>query len=184
MATKILRKLSALALEPKLKTIARGFGPDDDGALVFLGRIIGVIRKAALLTTQYGESWKFSGEFRGTNSDGQECVASTLFLPDVVADPLAGAVGEEGKDVEFAFDLFIRADSGSTTGYVYEVESLQEVTSSDPVAALAARIASDIPLPQTAPVLAGPASEPEMETPTEVEEAGATTVKKGGRKAS
>ena len=136
---KPLKKISAKSLCPQIKQIIRGLMREEEPSLdpIYIGRIMGVARKADIITNeQYGDSWKFSGEFQGYTIDGTRVIASVCYLPDVIADPLAESVNSGGQSIEFGCDLFIRYDETSTTNYVYEVEMLTDVAPSDPLKAL------------------------------------------------
>lgn len=146
---KPVKKLSAKVLCPNMKTIIRGMMKEEEPSEepIFIGRVMGVVRKADIQTNDYGDSWKFTGDFQGFDASGVRYVSGICYLPDVIADPLANGLGEVDGTVEFGCDLFIRYDETSTTNYIYEVEMLTAVGKSDPLAALEASMPS---LPQLA----------------------------------
>ena len=86
-----------------------------------LMRVAGVARKTKLVTTDYGDSVAFLGEFGAVKADdsSKEFRSSKMYLPKVAEEMLDGAVGE-GKEAEFVLDVFVIADD-STVGYFYDV---------------------------------------------------------------
>ena len=94
-------------------------------------------------TSDNGDWVAFKGEFKGINLlTGEEYGSGKLFMPDVASDLLEGMlVGEEVNGVEFGFDLLVKPDASSATGYVYEAEPLIKPAQDDTLS----RLAADLP---------------------------------------
>lgn len=126
---------------------------------VFAMRVLGQVRASEVINTPYGESIKFKGEFRAWGQDGVECVSAVAYLPSPLDAMLEQALTtSEGRQVEFAVDVFVRPDEGSSVGYVYEVVTLTEAAPSDPVA----RLASSVP---TLPAVPAPTKPEQAQLP-------------------
>lgn len=186
-----------MALRPVKKLATKEFGNLDVESLLaktqeapgkrfFVGRIYGIARRQEIVTTTYGPSIKFVGEFRGDGWDGSELFASTCYLPDPIDQMLSSALNQavgDGTDskasVEFGFDIYTVPDKG-VTGYKYITETLLNVAASDPMVALKGRFA---PLQLAAPAdEQGKLGLDEPETPEPEPEVPAATGK-GGKKA-
>lgn len=150
---KLLRKMSVGALN-ETKGGFKGITEE-----TFMARIFGIARSVSVETSTFGAYFKFSGEFRGINQDGEESAAPVLYLIEPIDSMLKSALdGSEGKPVEFAFDIYAVPDTDprSKTGYQYRAKTLQDSKPSEPLAALQASIANApaIPPKKSAPQLA------------------------------
>lgn len=96
-------------------------------------RVWGVARNKKVIETDYGDSIKFLGEFRAVNADGEMFRSSVLYLPKAPEENLAGALGADVTEVEFAFDIQAIRDDDLATGYYFDVQSLTETKSSEAV---------------------------------------------------
>lgn len=156
MALTILKKLavSKLFVSPSKMVSAEITTP------VFLYRILGQARKATIGTSNFGDYFEFSGEFRATDALGNEYAAPKAFLQSPVDEMLyAELEASKGQPVEFGFDVFVSFDpKEGSRGYMYSVQTLKEVAPSDPLAALTASV-KPLVLPKVeAATLAAPAA--------------------------
>ena len=116
-------------------------------------------------TTTFGDYTAFKGEFRAINEDGEESVSQKLFLVEPAEGLLKGALqANDGKPVQFGFDIFIVPDEGSERGYQYRVQNLLEIKASDPVAALANSLGA-FPVAPKQPALPGTTDAPALAAP-------------------
>lgn len=92
-------------------------------------RIAGVVRSSKLVTTTFGDSIQFEGEFRAVNiTTGETYDGGKLFLPEIaqsfVASHLHRLEKTEGfGGLEIAFDIGIKP-SATPTGYEYTIKPL------------------------------------------------------------
>ena len=172
-----LKKMSAKSI---LGNVRRFVPLDDkrdiiDGEKVDLFRVTGMAIGLKKGTGDNGDWIAFTGEFYATRLDkatGEvlEYGSSTLFLPAAAEGLLAPTVlDNDGKGVEFAFDIGIVGRPNSSVGYEFTVETPLQVKKSDVVAKLVATL----PPPKWARTAA-------LAAPTEVETPAATA--KSGKK--
>ncbi len=122
-----------------------------------VARIIGIARTADLKPSEnMADSYKFGGEFRAYNSDGEEFASAVCYMPDPAQSLLATAVENDktGAGVQFGFDFYIVPREDVPMGYSYEIKPLMEAKPSDALAALAQTM-------PTLPALAAPKAEGE-----------------------
>src|SRR5574337_562883 len=113
----------------------------------FVGRIIGIAHNAEAKTTAIGDYWEFSGEFEGTNSDGEIIVAPVCMLPEPAASSLATMVGEGGA-VKFGFDFHVHPRGDIPIGYEFVTKPLLELKPSSLLADMKASIPA-LPAPKS-----------------------------------
>lgn len=159
-----------------INNVKNGFKGITERQLV--GRIYGIANKADVGEhATNGAFYKFKGEFRAYNAEGQEYISPTCFLPSPADGMLAAAIaaaGEANAAVKFAFDFFVVPDEKVAIGYVYETIPLLETRPTDPFAELMGEI-GDKPLQLSAP------TQQNLLT-NEPGEAAAESPKKGGKK--
>lgn len=129
-----------------INSVRKGF--KDVKEKTHVARIIGIAREASLKTSEnMADSWKFSGEFRAWNREGEEVAAPTCYMPDPAQGLLKAAVDADksGAGVQFGFDFYVVPDENVAIGYHYEIKPLMESKPSDALAALSKSAA---PLPQ------------------------------------
>lgn len=133
---------------------------DDKGkplpGVKWLVEAMGIATKVRVGLDQQGEpTTGLQGTFRMMNSEtGELAQAGICYLPGVVQNLIEGQLAGEGaKAVEFAFRIGIKYDEKSATNYVYVAEPLMEVSESDPIQLLAAKVS------KSAPALAAPKAE-------------------------
>lgn len=105
-----------------------------------LMRIVGNATSVGSGVSAFGEFIFFKGRFRASNLlTGEEVESGKLFLPDIAQDLIHGAlnaVGDKSGGVDFAFDIGIKIDAQSATGYVYTCTPLLDTRENCPVARL------------------------------------------------
>jgi hypothetical protein len=130
--------------EPVYKTVQRGIRQN-------LMRVFGQCDNVKPITTQYGTSIEFQGNFEATNAITGEVFRSTkLFLPDIIEGLVHSEVqaaleaSDNGKaGVQFAFD--IGADSANNAhGYQYTITPLTKPTAADPLEAMRAQLLGNV----------------------------------------
>jgi hypothetical protein len=143
-----LKKMSAKSI---LGNVRRFVPLDDkrdiiDGQKVDLFRVTGMAIGLKKGTGDNGDWIAFSGEFYATRMDhatGEilEYGSSTLFLPAAAEALLTPTVLEnDGKGVEFAFDIGIIGRPNSSVGYEFSVETPLQVKKSEVVQKLVASL--------------------------------------------
>lgn len=112
------------------------------GELRAVCTILGIADGFRLGESTYGEYTALLGRFRGINLKGEMSDAAVCFLPDVALDPIVRALNTQGENVsiQFGYSILVRGDATSKTGYVYEVESLVEQSSDDPMNVLTSNV--------------------------------------------
>jgi len=105
--------------------------PAEDDPEKILFDVYGLARRAEVVTTAFGDSMKFRGDFEAVNSETGEVFRSTvMYLPELAADMLANAIGEGANAVEFGFRIGMKP-SDSPVGYEYTIKPLVETRDSD-----------------------------------------------------
>lgn len=113
---------------------------------IYLVRVWGIASGLKSGSSDFGEWTALTGDFKGCPlKTGEISRSGVLFVPDVLLDLIQPRV-EQGQVVEFAFELGIRAESDSATGYVYVCRPLVDTPTSDVMAALDAKINAQLQL--------------------------------------
>lgn len=169
-----------------INNVRGGFTIAPDAPMTLIARVMGLARSVSLKPTTFGDSLKFSGEFRAINADGEEFAAPVVFLPKPADELLAEALNGAGENgVQFAFDIFIEAVPKKTPidrGYQFRVKPLLDTKPSDPLAALQASLPTlQLAAKQPALALEQPATEaaPEVADAKEADTAAADAPVKG-----
>lgn len=157
-----------------INNIKKGFKDITEKMLV--ARVIGVANAFEVIThAQYGDSYKFTGEFRAINGDGEESAAPVIYLVKPVDEMLVAQLkAAEGKPVQFAFDIHVVPDEGSERGYQYRVTPLMESKPSNPLAELMASLPAPVIKPKQL-ALAGDAAATTEKAPDAATETPAET---------
>jgi hypothetical protein len=130
-------------------------------------RLVGVVKKLSLATSQYGDSVAFEGDFRAINLvTGEVYNGAKLFLPHIAEAfasnaYMAAEMAEGFNGLELAFDLGIKPAS-TPAGYEYTVKPLIEQKAVDRLADLL----------NSLPALPAPASEKAADKPTKTPKSG------------
>lgn len=98
-----------------------------------------MIRRRETVTTAFGESTKFVGDFalKFTDKSGQptQIRAGTAYVPEILENLFNAALdsGEEGEVVQGVFRIQLVKSDKSKTGCTYQVSPVTEVKASDPM---------------------------------------------------
>lgn len=124
--------LKALKAQPAKNSIEPGKPRD-------IAHIYGRTNKCETVTSNFGDSTRFSGAFEGVNlATGERFKSSRTFLPNIVEDLLAEAVSglDEGAFLDFAFVIGVEHSEKGSMGYAYTVRPLVDLKESDELSAL------------------------------------------------
>ena len=151
----LMRKITAKNVmgEP-IKNIAKQY--EADGGVVPLYKIAGIIVRMRAVSTQYGDSVGFKGNFIVTReTDKKTWRGLEFFAPKTLEDELITAFQtREGHDpIQFGAAVGLMVDDDAQTGYVFVSEPLLEVATSDVLAGVVEKALGK----ETAKLLAGPA---------------------------
>src|SRR5574337_1385958 len=114
----------------------------------FVGRIIGIAHNAEAKASALGNYWEFTGEFEGTNSEGEIVVSPVCMLPEPAASSLATMVGTGGA-VKFGFDFHVHPRSDVPIGYEIVTKPLLELKPSSLLADMKVTLPA-LPAPKSA----------------------------------
>lgn len=135
---KIVSKIS-------LKSIgaAPAKGSVQPGKPVTLAAIYGSASRHESVTTTFGDSTRFVGNFEAVNAaDGEIFRSGKMFLPSIVEELLRDAVDAVGEgSVEFALEIGAEHSEKGNMGYAYTVRPLRKMAESDSLAHLRAEVA-------------------------------------------
>lgn len=133
-------------------------------------RVIGVIYSTKVVTSTYGDSIEFSGQFQGINLEtGEVYEGGKLFLPNVAEMYTVGAFNVAShtdgfKSLDVAFDIGVKP-ANTAHGYEYTIKPLIQA---EPTESPFARFAAILPpLPSSAPKLEHKKNKKSTETATE-----------------
>lgn len=125
------------------------FGADENGNFAphLIMRVIGLVHGYSLGTTNYGDFYKFSGNFAAINADGEEFRSPICIVPSPADELLKNAVDSaNGSPVQMAFDIHAVQDSGDR-GYKFQITPLMQQEQGDPLDALMQTTAENFQLP-------------------------------------
>lgn len=113
----------------------------DPTAVMPLFNVIGVATDFSTGQSDMGAFLKLLGQFKATNvKTGEIFRSGACILPGSGNDMVYGALRAipegQGGGVEFAFNIGIKRDKESATGYVYHVEQVTDLGQTDPLAHL------------------------------------------------
>lgn len=140
----IVRKLSVKSIigrKPK--------APDDDNVKMLV-RFYGVATGTKTGESNFGPWCALIGSFKAINLEtGEEKRAGTCFLPDVALDMILPQLAPAKVNaVEFGFDIGVKKDDDSATGYIYVAEPCLQVSENDPLELITKKIdAPALPAP-------------------------------------
>lgn len=146
-----LRKVTVAAF----KTSAKDARKLENGAEIYLGRIVGVAGGLKAYETPNGDMANgLKGQFRVIDADGEVMGEGPVcYLPGSANALVEGALLTGATQVEFAFDIFSKEDAKSATGYVYRTVSVIEPSKESPMEKLASALP---PLPSATKALPAP----------------------------
>lgn len=133
--------------------------PQDGTALPLL-KIAGEASSAETGSTPLGSYTLLQGQFIGTDlTTGELYSSKKCILPDYIGSELGAALlaaGEDGKSVQFAFEIIVKQKASSVTGYEYSIKSLMNIEPTDTAKRLMALAGITAPVAK----LAAPAVDP------------------------
>ncbi len=112
-------------------------------------RVIGIANGTKEGVSDNGDWVALKGQFKATNLlTGEQFGSGVCFMPDVATDMVSGMLTEDVKSVEFGFDLIVKHDESSATGYTYVAKPLVEAGQDDPLARLESNIFAKLDAPK------------------------------------
>lgn len=122
--------LAKLSLKGMKATPAKGTlqpGDSRDIAVIY-----GQTTKSEVVTTTFGDSVRFSGNFKGRNiATGDEYRSARCFVPGIIEDMLSDAVADaDGAPVEFAIVIGAEYSEKGNMGYAFTVRPLTPIKES------------------------------------------------------
>jgi hypothetical protein len=145
-----------------------GVSPKDDdklmkavlsGQAVPLVRVLGITKAHKVKVTDLGESIAFIGQFKAESlygeNKGKFFTGSKCYLPQFLEEELHGLLtasgAVNGQPVTFAFEIGVKRDKESATGYQYTAKPLVEPEEGDAISLLEARVyGRALPAPKAA----------------------------------
>ena len=115
--------------------------------------IIGIVQGFKIVSSQYGDSVGFQGNFEAIRTrDGKRFISGTLYLPTMLSDLLHASVRSAQADdadatVKVAGVVGLKPSKKAAVGYEYTFRPLIEVVPVDALADLRASIAGALPAP-------------------------------------
>lgn len=105
-------------------------------------RFYGVATGTRTGVSDKGEWCALLGSFKAINLEtGEEKRSGTCFIPGVALDLITPQLAPgKANAVEFGFDIGVKEDEDSATGYVYTAAPCMEVAENDPLELLTKRI--------------------------------------------
>ena len=110
----------------------------DKGKVDWIMQVVGVAIGVKKGETDKGPWYAFTGSFQATDlKTGKVFRSGLCFMPEVVGNLLlAQVLTETVKAVEFGFNIGVKGDESSVTGYIYVGEPILSLSENDPVDAL------------------------------------------------
>ena len=143
------------------------FDEKTKGKLVM--RIVGIARSADLKASEnMGDSFKFNGEFKAWNAEGEQFISPVCYLPEPAQGMLHEAISSASEGVEFALDIFLSYNETAIKLYEFAVVPLVEVRQSTALESFASAVTDAVPLLESKgpDLFDGETLNPEAETPT------------------
>jgi len=114
----------------------------EEGKTEWLCQIVGVAQGIKTGRSDFGDWTALTGAFQGSNMEtGVVTRSGVCFLPDVALNLITpGLMQKETKGIEFAFNIGVKADEDSTTGYVYVCEPIFDAAENDPLEMLTKKL--------------------------------------------
>lgn len=133
----MIKKLSVKGVCGDVKKFVRDNLSDDKPSVTCM-RVVGIAHGVATGTTDNGDWTAFKGGFEATNIiTGETFAAGRLFLPEVAESlVLAALSGDDVDSVNLAFDIGVKINEASVTGYEYFAKPLIKPAENDPLTQL------------------------------------------------
>jgi hypothetical protein len=147
-APELVKKIS-------LKVVNDGEDIKAPDAPVDFFTVIGVVQGFKVVSSQYGDSIGFLGNFEAIRAtDGKRFMSGTLYLPSMLSDILHAAVRSAQADdadatVKVAGVVGLKPSKKAAVGYEYTFRPLIDVVPVDALADLRAVVAGALPAPTT-----------------------------------
>lgn len=140
----MIKKLSVKAVCGDVKKFVRDNLSDETPSVACM-RVVGIAHGMQTGSTDNGDWTAFKGGFEATNLiSGETFAAGKLFLPEVAEDLVLTALsGDDVESVNLAFDIGVKINESSVTGYEYFATPLIKPSENDPLAQLKASL--DLP---------------------------------------
>jgi hypothetical protein len=135
----LLKKITTKEVLGDVKLLARTHLRDVDLPVM---QVFGFATKSEEKETELGSSFAHKGDFTAVNLiTGETFMGNKLYIPEPMSGMLANItnslIESEGKaNVQTAFEIIMKPDAKSATGYVWRLKPLMEVKSSTPAAAM------------------------------------------------
>lgn len=154
-----------------VKTVCGEFPfPTPEKPKIKLATIGGIVTGAGVKTTDYGDSWRLSGQFLAFNVlTGERFESSVSYLPDVVSEPLAAAVRATNQPVEFAVEVGVQFDRSVATRYTYYAETVREISQAPALAGIEREMLERMGKTPQLPAPAAAPEKPAQDAPAEGE---------------
>lgn len=178
----ILKKITVKDVGLKMADILEThLMPAGEGKPVKLVKVLGIVNRCKIGTTDKGEYVRFIGQFEATNElTGEVFTAGEAILPGALPELLHAAMLQEDgsyKQAQFAVQVSAAYNKTAVAKYVFVTESLVAPKETDAMQALKAQLAD------AAPSLPAPAEEkPSTDAQKGVQGAKDAGKGKGGRK--
>lgn len=155
----LMRKITAKnVMGVPVKNVAKLF---EDGSVVELFSIAGVVTRCRAVSTQFGDSVGFKGQFyaqrhaiKEAKIEAAEFTGGEFFAPGNLEDDILNAwqTRAEGvNSVQFGAKISIQCDENAQTGYVFVAEPLIDTAPSDALANVVREAFGKLPLALEAP---------------------------------
>lgn len=103
--------------------------------------IFGIAGRTKIITSDFGDSIRFIGQFKAINlKTGEVFESSAMYLPKSLEEELSAAMMNAAQ-AEFAIRLSVNFDKSTATKYYYDAVDLIKPQNSDAMKALEARVA-------------------------------------------
>lgn len=145
----LIKKISVKTVCGDLKAMLRE-GKLTDG--MKLMRVFGIANGIATGVSEYGPWVAFKGTFEAMSYfTGKISHSGRCLLPDVASEVLEGVVltAEGRAGVEFGFEIILKFDDKSATGYIFEAEPILAPAQNDPLMQLK-RTVENVNVPSSA----------------------------------
>lgn len=112
----------------------------------YLMQVFGIANGIENGTSQYGNWTALKGQFRAVNLEsGEMFQAGECFLPNIALNLVQGALTDENKSVEFAFNVGVYP-ADNAFGYEYCCDPLMAAAETDPLEIMQKKLAA-LPAP-------------------------------------
>ena len=127
----------------------------------FVGRLYGTVKGSETVTTTFGDSVRFTGEFIAIRHTGEEVVAPECFVPRIAEMILLKGLSDNPQGFKFGFDIYTEPnrDPGK---HNWVVKPLMEIAGLESIRVVAAQFPA-LPAPGAVPAPSGSAEPGRLE---------------------